>query len=267
MAKIAGDGGHGLKTAGKRTPPLPGTGRVIHEWEFNHPTSKLLQAELIKSGHQFLHTSDTSVDTALSVRARKANNWGADIYVSAHYNAENHLFDKFVDGVETLYRTGSVEGMKLAEYVQAEMVKATGLRDRGIKPRSDLGILNLTNMPAIIVECGFMDNVKDATNMLSVGYQSTCAKAIATGINKYFGVAKAPAAPRPIPKAPAAPRPIPTVTKLSISGRLVTVKGTNIDGISYITVGTQKIPVRDLFETLGYQSITWDNDKQMVVIK
>jgi len=43
-------------------------------------------------------------------------------------------------------------------------------------------------MVSILVECGFMDNIEEAKLMLDENYQMKCARAIAKGICKYFGV-------------------------------------------------------------------------------
>jgi len=56
--------------------------------------------------------------------------------------------------------------------VQAELVKATGLRDRGIKA-DNFYVLRETKMPAILCECGFMDNMEEAKLMLDENYQWT----------------------------------------------------------------------------------------------
>lgn len=252
MSKGAVCGGHGYNTAGKRTPPMPGTGRVIREWEFNHPTSRFLVEELTRNGYQMIHASDTLQDTALSVRANIANHFKADFYVSVHYNAENHLFDKYVDGVETLYYAGSVKGKQLAQAIQDELVKATGRRDRGIKARTDLGLLRLTSMPAVIIECGFMDNVAEASTMLDVGFQRLCAEAIARGINKFTGVVPAP----PVPKEP--------TIKLQIVGKSVEIPGRMIDDINYIKIGDEEVRLSTVLQAVGLK-VSWDNVNKVVI--
>ena len=255
MAKIAGCGGHGFNTAGKRTPPMPDTGKAIMEWDFNHPTSRFLKEELERDGHKFLHTSDTAADTSIGVRTKKANDWGADVYASVHFNAENEIFDKLVEGIETLYCKGSVEGKRLAECIQTEMIKATGLRDRGVKARTDLGILSQTKMPAVIVECGFMDNVKEANLMLNVAYQRRCAEAIANGINKYLGVDDKPKNTTPAGHI-----------MINLLGRHLTVPGGNENGSTYLLINKQKVDVRDLFEGMKL-TVGWNELTSEVIIK
>lgn len=194
MAKVAIDNGHGLNTAGKRTPPLPG-GRVIHEWEFNYPTAKKLKQVLERCGLETIMVSDTQEDTPLATRTSKANNANADIFVSIHYNAFKGEWGTH-GGVETHYYPTSGKGKKLAQLVQAELAKATGLRDRGIWA-SNFYVLRKTKMPAILCECGFMDNVEEANLMLDENYQWKVAEAIGRGVCNYLGVKYVP---KPAPK-------------------------------------------------------------------
>lgn len=192
--KIAIDNGHGLYTAGKRTPPFPNTGKVIHEWEFNHPTALKLADILRADGHEVLLVSNTSSDTPLLTRASLANKWGANLFVSIHYNALTGVWGTH-GGTETLYCLNSNNGKRAAGLVQAQLVKMLGWRDRGIVPRSDLTVLNRTVMPAILTEAGFMDNLTEASKMLDPNYQFKVAMAIANGINQYFNYTPRKGAP------------------------------------------------------------------------
>lgn len=183
--KVAIDNGHGIATPGKRTPPFPTTRKVIHEWEFNHPTALKL-AEILKAdGHEVLLVSNTQADTSLQKRVSLANTWGADLFVSIHYNANKGVWGAH-GGTEVLYAANSVNGKRAAQIVQEELIKALGWRNRGAKPRTDLYVLNRTNMPAILPEVGFMDNLAEASPMLEESYHYKSALAIAKGINRYF---------------------------------------------------------------------------------
>lgn len=183
---VAIDNGHGMKTAGKRTPKMP-NGRVVHEWEFNHPTAKKLEVALKRCGFRTLMVSDTSADTRLQDRTARANNAKADALVSIHYNALTGVWGS-QNGVETLYFPSSSGSKKLAGLMQNELVKATGLRSRGTVPRGNLWMLKQSHMVAALAECGFMDNRAEAKLMLDSSYQSKCAEAMARSLCTYFGV-------------------------------------------------------------------------------
>ncbi len=194
MAKVAIDNGHGLNTAGKRTPKFP-DGKQIREWEFNYPTARKLKEVLERCGLETILVSDTEEDTPLAVRVNRANDANADIFVSIHYNAFKGEWGTH-GGVKTYYYPTSEKGKRLAQLVQAELAKATGRRDRGIWA-SDFYVLRKTKMPAILCECGFMDNLEEAKLMLDENYQWTVAEAIGRGICAYLGVKYVP---KPEPK-------------------------------------------------------------------
>jgi len=185
MKLIAIDNGHGINTPGKRTPVMS-DGKVIKEWEFNYPTAKKLEELLKTNGFNIIFVSDTEEDTPLKTRTDKANNAKADAYVSIHFNALNAIWGTH-GGIETYHHPSSIKGKELAELIQDELIKETGLRDRGVKS-ANFQVLRETKMVSILAECGFMDNLEEAKLMLNENYQMRCARAIAKGICKYFGV-------------------------------------------------------------------------------
>ena len=86
--------------------------------------------------------------------SKEENKSGATCFISVHCNALNEKSK----GVEVLYCKGSSKGRKLAEITQEELIKATGLYNRGIKERADLHVLNRTKAPAILIETAFISN-------------------------------------------------------------------------------------------------------------
>ncbi|WP_373233318.1 N-acetylmuramoyl-L-alanine amidase [Cohnella sp.] len=83
---IALDDGHGMETAGKRTPALP-DGTVMRENEFNRRVVALLDVQLQRCGFRTLLVAPTDVDTTLRTRTDAANKAKADLYISVHANA------------------------------------------------------------------------------------------------------------------------------------------------------------------------------------
>lgn len=189
MYKIAIDNGHGYNTSGKRTPKMP-DGKVIREWEFNHPTAKKLEAAVKRCGMKPVMVSDTREDTPLATRTSTANDAKADLFVSIHYNAFDGKWGNH-GGIETYYYPTSNNGKRLAELVQSKLVNATGLRDRGAKS-AKFYVLRKTIMPGILCECGFMDNLQEARLMLDASYQTKVAEAICRGICHYLGIKYVP---------------------------------------------------------------------------
>lgn len=187
IMKIAIDNGHGLNTAGKRTPLFP-DGTFIKEWEFNHPTALKLANILQADGHEVLLVSNTTEDTPLSTRVSLANKWGADLFISFHYNAYQGVWGTH-GGAEIFHALNSTNGKRAAELIHSEVMKVVTWRNRGVKPHSSLYVLNRTVMPAVLLEVGFMDNLIEASMMKNSEFQYKIAMAVANGVNQYFNYA------------------------------------------------------------------------------
>lgn len=133
-----------------------------------------------------LFVSDTEEDTTLNVRTKKANDTKADAYISIHFNAYQGIWGSH-GGTETYHYPNSTKGKQLADLVQNELIKETRLRNRGVKS-ANFQVLRETNMVSVLAECEFMDNMDEAKLMLDENYQMKCARALAKGIYRYFGV-------------------------------------------------------------------------------
>ena len=190
---IALDDGHGMDTAGKRTPPIPElNNRVIRENEFNRAVVGYLDTELKRCGFDTVLVAPTDADTPLSTRVNTANKAKADVYVSIHYNAYDGVFNsKDPSGQSIHIYPGSKGGRKLAESIHKYLVQGTKQNDRGIK-ESNFYVLRKTKMPAILSENGFMDNKAEALLMIDKDFQREVATEHAKGICDYFGVKYVP---------------------------------------------------------------------------
>jgi N-acetylmuramoyl-L-alanine amidase len=69
-----------------------------------------------------------------------------------------------------------------ARIVQARLVHRLGWPDRGLVPRSDLTGFNWANVPAILVETGFMTNPGERRRLQSSSYQWRVARGFTTGV-------------------------------------------------------------------------------------
>lgn len=99
-------------------------------------------------------SSASTVRESLSKRCTIANGSKVDIFVSIHFNA----FNRQANGTE-IFAT-SEQGRKIAKPVLDEIIKL-GFFNRGVKSGSHLFVLRNTDMPAILVECCFIDSAKD----------------------------------------------------------------------------------------------------------
>ena len=109
--------------------------------------------------------------------AEDANSWGADLFVSNHFNAGGG------DGWEGLvYNESRVPLGQIFE----KYVKEIGQNSRGVKLRPDLAVLRQTNMPAVLTEGAFVDNQKDIADWnedaelekLGIAYAKAAAEAL-----------------------------------------------------------------------------------------
>jgi N-acetylmuramoyl-L-alanine amidase len=220
---IAIDDGHGMETAGKRTPVISELGgRVIKENEYNRAVAEKLSVILQACGFRTMFTAPETGDTSLGTRVSRANSAGADLLVSIHYNANTGSFaTNKASGVEVLAGSSSAS-KKVASLVVAELAKGTAQKNRGVKDGSWLAI-NKVNCPMILVEGGFMDDLREAMLMVNSSFQLECAQEIAKGICNYFGVAYKGGNVGVIPDVPVAEsKPAPTsgspVCKLGLEG-------------------------------------------------
>ena len=124
----------------------------------------------------------TSNSTSLAARVNDANAWGADYFISIHTNASSN---PDATGVEAFAYAQPSRAFSLGEDIVENLSRVTGLRDRGMKVRPGLYVLRRTNMPAVLVELGFITNPEDAALMNN--NPVLFARGIYDGIVEYLG--------------------------------------------------------------------------------
>lgn len=128
-------------------------------------------------GFQVLYTRTEDVYDTPYQKAQKGNEAGADIFVSIHRNSA--VVPNLYHGVESLVYSNNGLPALLAENINAQLERV-GYRNIGISERPNLVVLNSTNMPAVLVEVGFINSDED--NRLFDYYFYQTAYAIADGI-------------------------------------------------------------------------------------
>lgn len=160
------------------------------EKDLNLQVALKLQQYLEQSGCYVIMTRATDEalgDTKMNdMRQRKqiANEQQADIMVSIH---QNSYPKESVHGAQVFYYNESEKSKLLAECIQTEINNVVDpTSTRTAKPNSDYYMLKQTSIPAVIIECGFMTNPTDLTNLQDENYQAKLAWAIYLGIIDYF---------------------------------------------------------------------------------
>ena len=147
---------------------------------------KILQED----GYDVVYTRTEDTTQSVGEKAAIANESGADLFVSIHRNAAAR--DNLYNGVQTLiYAPGGLREAVAGNI--ADELETVGFQNLGIDIRPDLVVLNRTQMPAVLVEAGFIDSDKD--NQLFDNRFEETAEAIAAGIENALDDAREPQTP------------------------------------------------------------------------
>lgn len=156
------------------------------ESDINLKAALILQPMLEKKGHEVLMARTEDVYVSLYDRVDMANDNEVDLVISLHANAASN---SAAAGIETLYysspRYTSKEGKKMAGLAQKRLINVTDTPDRGIKGREKLWVLRKTDMPAILVEMGFITNLKEEKLLNEKEYLYLLMEAVAAGVDDY----------------------------------------------------------------------------------
>lgn len=200
--KIYLDPGHGGNDPGA-------VGNGVREADVALAVALKVADHLRRHGLDVRLSRNADVARSLGTRTDEANAWGADAYVSIHCNAAASAQANGWEVWHTIHEERS-KGDELAEAI-ARHLRSLPLAARGTKSRESetspgrdyYHVIRETRMPAVIVECGFVSNPKDAAYLRSPDGQAALAEAIARGVVEWAGLnwrAPAPATPQPADK-------------------------------------------------------------------
>ena len=113
-------------------------------------------------------------------RAFFANEVKADVLIAIH--CDWHPSRRFY-GVTTFYSAPSARG--LGETMQHQLVHDLRTHDRGVI-QTHFTVLDHADMPAILVETGFMSNRTEGRKLAQSAYQKRIAAAMASALRRYF---------------------------------------------------------------------------------
>lgn len=177
------DPGHGGKDPGAQAA------NKTTEKSLNLDVALRVEEILSSYGYTIKMTRDDDSSVNIYQRPKLANDENAHAFVSIHANSSTN---SEASGIETLYAPRDKTSVKydaqypLAQKIHYELIKETSMQSRGIKQRADLIVLNQTEMPAVLVELGFMSNDMDMALMETDFFKDACARAIANGLISYM---------------------------------------------------------------------------------
>ena len=173
--KVFIDAGHGGSDPGA-------VGNGLKEKDIVLSIATKLGALLNGRGISIKYSRTTDTYLSLEERARLANAWGADLFVSIHANSATSS----VRGTECYtHPTANTATKTLSGNVSRAIANKFGISNRGHK-EANFAVLRLSNMPAILVETAFISNSSDA-NLLNTR-QDDFANAIFNEILNYFNM-------------------------------------------------------------------------------
>jgi hypothetical protein len=167
---------HGKFQGGKRSPVLPELGRRFFEWEWSDRVVDLVIEGLENLGVRYFEVvPEANVGRFLAARVDRANNLVTELpkmYLSIHANTAHtpdlDTWEPNVTGTETWCYHTSLRGRKMAGIFQRHLLKATGLRDRGVKSQESGQFYELseTTMPSVLTEAGFYNSPEECRYLM-----------------------------------------------------------------------------------------------------
>ena len=158
------------------------------EKDINLKIGEKLRVLLEDEGIQIIMTREDdfvpeSKKEDLKKRVELINEVNPDIVVCVH---QNSFTDQTVAGPQVFYHGSSEISKKIAQTLQEELWLVDEEHQRQIKGNENYYMLSQTEVPTIIVECGFLSNPSDAEKLITEEYQDQIAQAICAGITKWL---------------------------------------------------------------------------------
>lgn len=143
------------------------------------PISEYLKQFLEEAGVTVVMTRQSDKTVSLDKRAITANNAGSDLFVSIHCNS----YEGEAWGMDVYYHKS--EPAKLLAQDILDRAAALGLTTRQVQ-KNNYQVLWDTDMPAVLVETGFVTDPTDLANLLDPTHQKTVARAVADAVLSYL---------------------------------------------------------------------------------
>jgi N-acetylmuramoyl-L-alanine amidase len=210
LSLVVIDPGHG-----GGDPGAVGRKRKLEEKDVTMAVGRSLAVLLRQRRIGAILTREKDIYIPLSERAEEANRQGADFFISIHVNAsikpdshgiETYVFDLHATDAEAAElakrenkgaedilavilkdlrkRADEPYSLVAARCVQEQLVRRLRWEDRGVK-RAPFFVISRTQMPAILVEIGFISNSKEERSLGVSRFRRKIARALADAITEY----------------------------------------------------------------------------------
>ena len=201
--KIAYCAGHHLGNS-KGVSKSMGFGS-IREWTLNDRVADhFAEAAAGYEGVELLRTDDPTGETLIDIpeRCEAANAWGADLYIDMHHNGG--IDGGTGGGVVAYSRPKDTKSGEYAKAIYDAVIAAGGLRGNRASPLQEKNWLTMkhSNMPAVLMEYGFMDSLTDTPVIVTDEYSRLVAYATMEGVAQAAGLKKKAAQADPEPADP-----------------------------------------------------------------
>ena len=163
------DAGHGGKDGGS-------VRHGLIEKKLCLDVAKRVETGLKSSGLKTVMTRRTDTFVELDQRARIANRVASSVFVSIHFNASRRTS---ISGGEVYYR--SSRGRWMASAISRSIKSRVTGAMRGVF-YADFKVLRETEMPAVLVECGYLSNKRESLRCADPAHRQKIADAIVSGL-------------------------------------------------------------------------------------
>ena len=163
----------------------------MNEWRLNDRVARYFaEAAAQYKDVELLRVDDPAglAEVNLRGRCKTANNWKADFFLSIHHNAG--INGGKGGGLVAFSNPGSAEGAAYRDAIYEACMASGGIKGNRWDATLEYGyyVLQYTNMPAVLMEYGFMDSVSDVPVILTEEYAKAMAYATMEGIAKVAGL-------------------------------------------------------------------------------
>jgi len=169
----------------------------IEEKDITLAVAKKLADYLTQDGAKVLLTRETDTDLcdpatvgaaakmmeSLQRRVALANDNKAELFLSIHANS---FSDSSKCGAQTYVQPGMEKSLQAGRFIQEELARQLNNTKSKHPVEVDHYLTKNTTMPAVVIEVGYLSNDAEARLLMDESYQERVARAIYTGVLKYF---------------------------------------------------------------------------------